>query len=192
MTYSDIIRPKKIVFAFVYDIILVIFCSFLIAFSSRIVIPLPFTPVPITMQTFSVLLTGSILGSRKGLISVIVFILSGIAGLPVFASGNSGILYLSGPTGGYIFGFILAAYFTGFFSEKKWDRKMNTTLLSMLIGNILIYIPGLIWLAKFTGFKYVLKMGFYPFIIGDIIKILFAIILLPSGWKILKQRRIYE
>lgn len=192
MTYCDVIRPRKFVYALLYDFILIIFCSFFIALSSRIVIHLPFTPVPITMQTFSVLLTGIILGSKKGVISVLLFLILGISGLPVFASGNSGILYLYGPTGGYIFGFIIAAFTTGFFAERGWDRKIHKTFFCMCISNLLIYIPGLAWLGRFTGYNNVFNLGFFPFISGDIIKILFATILLPSGWKVIKKGRDYE
>lgn len=188
MTYSDILRPKKLVYVFIYDVLLILSFSFLIAVSSRIVIPLPFTPVPITMQTFAVLLSGIVLGSKKGVISVLLFIISGIAGLPVFASGNSGILYLLGPTGGYIFGFIIASFITGFFAEKGWDKSFHEAFLFMLTGNLFIYIPGLIWLGRFTGYRNVLQLGFFPFIIGDIIKILTATIILHSRWGIKKRR----
>uniref|UniRef100_A0A7C4UFF7 Biotin transporter n=1 Tax=candidate division WOR-3 bacterium TaxID=2052148 RepID=A0A7C4UFF7_UNCW3 len=188
MTYVDVVKPKNFVLAFFYDIFLIISCSSLIAFSSRIFIPLPFTPVPITLQTFSVLITGALLGSKRGLLSVILFIISGIAGLPVFAKG-SGFLYLLGPTGGYIFGFLIASFTTGFFSQIGWDRSFHKTFFSLFIGNILIYIPGLIWLGRFTGYNNVLKMGFFPFLIGDIIKIGIGTFVLPSGWIILKKER---
>lgn len=189
MTYSDIMKPKNFIYALIYDFFLVIFSFFLIVFSSRVVIPLPFTPVPITMQTFAVLLSGIILGSKNGVISVLIFIFSGIAGLPVFAAGNSGIFYLSGPTGGYIIGFIIASFLTGFFAERDWDRKIHRSFFLMFAANISIYIPGLIWLGRFTGYRYVLHLGFFPFIIGDIIKIIFATIILHSRWGIVKIKK---
>lgn len=142
--------------------------------------------VPITMQTFAVLLSGALLGSRRGALSQITYLLMGLAGVPWFARGG-GMVYLLSPTLGYIVGFVLAAFLVGWLCERGFDRQVKTAILAMLIGNILIYLPGLLWLAKFVGFKKVLAVGFYPFIPGDLLKILLAGLVLPLGWKIIKK-----
>jgi biotin transporter BioY len=92
-----------------------------------------------------------------------------------------------GPTGGYLAGFVLAAFVTGFLAERGWDRRVGTTLLAMLLGNVVIYVPGLAWLAAFVGADRTLAMGLYPFIIGDLLKIACATALLPLGWKLTKK-----
>ena len=110
----------------------------------------------------------------------------GLAGLPWFARGG-GMAYLMSPTFGYIIGFVLAAYSIGWLCERGFDRQVKTAILAMLIGNILLYIPGLLWLAKFIGFGKVLSVGLYPFIPGDLLKILLAGLALPMGWRLIKK-----
>jgi biotin transporter BioY len=105
--------------------------------------------------------------------------------LPVFAFGG-GPAVLAGPTGGYLAGFVVGAYITGFLAERGWDRRVGTTILAMVLGNLGIYSFGLIWLCYLMGVgKAVLAVGFYPFIIGDLLKIVLAAIVLPSAWKLL-------
>ena len=110
----------------------------------------------------------------------------GLVGLPWFARGG-GMAYFMSPTFGYIIGFVLAAFVVGWLCERGYDRKVKIAILAMLIGNILLYIPGLLWLAKFVGFNKVLAVGLYPFIIGDLLKILLAGLILPIGWKFIKK-----
>jgi biotin transporter BioY len=131
---------------------------------------------------------GALLGSKRGALSQVTYLLFGLAGLPWFARGG-GLAYIFSPTFGYLIGFVLAAFFVGWLCERGFDRKVKTAILAMLIGNILIYIPGLFWLAKFIGFKKVLAVGLYPFIPGDLLKILLAGLVLPMGWKLLKRSR---
>jgi len=143
-------------------------------------------PVPITMQTFAVLLSGALLGSKKGALSQIVYLLMGLTGVPWFSRGG-GINYIFSPTFGYIVGFILAAFSLGFLCERGFDRKIERAILAMLFSNVLIYLPGLFWLAKFVDFKKALAVGFYPFIFGDLIKIFLASSILPFCWKFIKK-----
>ncbi|HHE04680.1 MAG TPA: biotin transporter BioY [candidate division WOR-3 bacterium] len=187
-TFADVFRPLNKTYRLIYDIALIFCGSIFIALSSRIAIRLPFSPVPITGQTLAVLLTGIILGSKRGFLSLLTYIFEGSVGLPVFAGGASGIIYLFGPTGGYIFGFAVAALTIGILSEKGWDRKIITTFLLMLIGNGIIYIFGLSYLSKFVGYNNILSMGLYPFLIGDVFKIILAMTLLPFGWKLVGKR----
>jgi biotin transporter BioY len=167
------------------DILLVLGFTLLTAISAKIKIEIG--PVPITGQTFAVLLSGALLGSRRGALSQIFYLLGGLAGIPWFARGG-GIAYLMSPTFGYIIGFVLATFVVGFLCERGFDRKVESAILAMLVGNILIYLPGLLWLAKFVSWQKVLAVGLYPFIIGDAIKLLLAASILPLGWKLVKAK----
>ncbi len=188
MTVADLLRPTEKTQAKLYDAFLIVGGSLVIGLCAQIAFWLPFSPVPVTGQTFAVLILASLLGARRGSLSVIAYILEATAGLPFFASGRSGVVVLLGPTGGYLVGFIAASYIIGRLAERGWDRKIWTTLLAMVFGNIAIYICGLIRLSYFVGIsKRLLIQGLYPFIFGDIVKIFLAIVLLPSVWKILKH-----
>lgn len=187
VTVADLLRPSEKRLAGLYDVTLIVGGSLLIGLCAHIKMWLPFSPVPVTGQTFAVLMLGLLLGARRGCLAVLAYIIEGAAGLPVFAAGL-GPAALLGPTGGYLFGFIPAAYITGRLAEKGWDRRFGTTVLAMIFGNLAIYSFGLLWLGILTGFSYtVLTLGLYPFIIGDSFKIILAAILLPSGWKLLRR-----
>jgi biotin transport system substrate-specific component len=186
LTIADLLRPDEKRAAAVYDICLVISSSLLIALCAHIKILLPFSPVPVTAQTFAVLMTGALLGARRGALAVLAYIIQGALGLPVFALGG-GLAVLLGPTGGYIIGFVPAAYLTGYLAQKGWDRRIGTTILAMVFGNLVIYACGLFWLSLLTGMsKSVLTAGLYPFVVGDLVKIALAAAVLPAGWKLLK------
>jgi biotin transport system substrate-specific component len=184
-TIAGTFRPAKKTYAGFYDIALIIGGSLLIALCAQVKVPLPFSPVPITGQTFAVLMVGALLGSRRGSLCALAYIIQGTAGLPVFAFGG-GPAVLAGPTGGYLAGFVLGAYVTGFLAERGWDRRFGTTILAMVLGNLGIYSFGLVWLCCLMGIgKAVLVTGLYPFIVGDLLKIVLAAIVLPSAWKLL-------
>ncbi len=163
------------------QVTLVLAASTFTALAAQARVNLPFTPVPITGQTFAVLLVGALLGSRLGAASMLTYWSQGAAGLPVFAGGLGGWHIATGPTGGYIVGFIAAAYAVGFLAERGWDRRPWTLALAMLAGQVLIYVAGLSWLAHFTSGKSVFELGLYPFIPGDTVKLLLAASLVPSG-----------
>ena len=188
MVCADVFRPSVKRYAGLYDAALVLGGSLFIALSAQVVIPLPFSPVPITGQTLAVLLVGALLGSRRGTLSVLAYLTEGAMGLPVFAGGGTGVVWLLGPTGGYLLGFVPAAFITGWLAERGWDRRAETTLLMMLAGNMTIYAVGLPYLAFFAGFDRVLYLGFYPFIVGDIAKWLLATALLPSAWRLVYRQ----
>jgi biotin transport system substrate-specific component len=182
---ADLLRPSEKRLAGFYDAALIVGGSLLIGLCAHIQVRLPFSPVPVTGQTFAVLMLAALLGSKLGSLAVLAYIAEGAAGLPVFAAGV-GPAALLGPTGGYLFGFIAAAYVMGRLAERGWDRRFGTTILAMLLADLIIYAFGLLWLCFLTGFStMVLTLGFYPFIIGDLIKIVLAAILLPAGWKLL-------
>lgn len=188
VSYADVLRPSMRRYALFYDVALVIGGSLLIALCAQIAIPLPFSPVPITGQTLAVLLIGALLGSQRGGLCLLAYLVEGTAGLPVFAGGKAGLAHLLGPTGGYLVGFIAAAHITGLLAERGWDRRMGTTLLAMLLGNAAIYALGLLWLARFVGGERVLASGLLPFIPGDLLKLILGTMFLPSKWKLLGQK----
>jgi len=182
VTVADLLRPCEKRPAALYDIALIIGGSLLIGLCAQIAIPL--WPVPVTGQTFAVLMIAALFGARRGCFAVLAYIIEGAAGLPVFAMGRGGFIILRGFTGGYLIGFIAAAYLVGFLAERGWDRRISTTVLAMVLGNIVIYTFGLLWLLSLPGIDNVLRKGLYPFIIGDLLKIALAAVLLPSGWKL--------
>ena len=184
----DVIFAQTKVKAIVKDVVLVFSFSILTALSAQISFWIG--PVPISGQTFTVLLTGVLLGSIRGALSQIVYILIGLCGIPFWfaAGGAPGILRLLGPTGGYLIGFVFAAFIVGFLAERGWDRNIKTSILVMIFGNIVIYIFGLFWLARFIPLEGLLIAGFYPFILGDSIKILLAGSFLPLGWRVAKKQ----
>ncbi|MHC4119532.1 MAG: biotin transporter BioY [Planctomycetota bacterium] len=189
ITVADLLRPCEKRRAGFYDFTMIVAGSLLIGLCAQIKIH-PFGPVPITGQTFAVLMIGALLGARRGSLAVLAYLAQGLAGLPVFAV-VSGPLAFFGPTGGYLAGFVPAAYVTGLLAEKGWDRQIGTTVLAMALGNVVIYAFGLLWLCCLIGVsKTVLTTGLLPFLGGDILKIVLVAILLPSAWKLLGRGRI--
>jgi len=166
------------------DIFLVLSFSFLTALCAKL--KLEIGAVPITMQTFAVLLSGAFLGAKRGALSQLIYLFGGLLGIPWFSRGG-GVGYIMSPTFGYIIGFVFSAYLVGFLCERGFDRNIKTAILAMILGNILIYIFGALWLLKFMAPSKVLLTGIYPFIFGDLLKILLAGILLPTLWKIIKR-----
>lgn len=184
LTLIDVVLPQRRIS---HNIILVALFSATIALSAQVAIPLPFTPVPITMQTLTVLLTGMLLGSRLGVATLVAYLVEGVIGLPVFTQWGAGIGHLVGPTGGYLIGFVFAAGLVGFLAERGWDRRWWTTLLAMVLGNLVIYAFGVGWLSTFLGLGAALAKGMLPFLVGDAIKIALAMVALPGGWALLRR-----
>ena len=156
-------------------------------------IQVPFYPVPVTMGTFAVLAIGMAFGWRLGAATVVLYLAQGAAGLPVFAGTPEkgiGLAYILGPTGGYLFGYVLAAAACGWLAERGWDRSVILAALAMLIANVLIYLPGLLWLGTFLGWdKPILEWGLIPFIPGDLLKLALVAASLPLAWKLLAKAR---
>jgi biotin transporter BioY len=185
VTVADVFRPCGRKLAWLYDATLIIGGSFLIGLCAQLAIPI--SPVPITAQTFAVLMAGALLGSQRGSLCVLMYIIEGLAGLPVFALGRSGFAVLLGSTGGFLIGFVTAAYVTGLLAQNQWDRRFTTTVLAMTLGSAVMYAFGLGCLCCLMGFSStVLSVGLYPFIVGDILKIVLAAVVLPAGWKLLR------
>lgn len=167
---------------------LVIVFSLFIAASAQFVIPIG--AVPITGQTFAVLLTGALLGSRLGAAAVIAYLIEGAVGLPFFAGGGSGIVRFMGPTGGYLIAFPAAAFVTGAFAEFGWDKRYHTAVIAMAIGSVVILATGWVWYTIITNTPadVSFKLAVLRFIPGDIIKIALAAAVLPTGWALLKRK----
>jgi biotin transport system substrate-specific component len=173
----------------VKSVVLVVAFSLFIALSAQVVVPLPFTPVPITLQTFAVLLTGALLGSRLGALALVAYLVEGAAGLPFFRGANGGWLYLAlSPTAGYLLAYPLAAFVTGWLAERGWDRKFLTAAAAMAIGSIVILFGGWLGMLRFYSTEQAFALGVVPFIIGDLLKIALAAAALPSGWALLRRK----
>jgi biotin transport system substrate-specific component len=190
MTVADLARPSEKRLALLYDAALVVGGSVWIVLCTQVAYG---QPVPVTGQTFAVLLAGAVLGPRRGALSVLAYIAEGLMGLPVFAQGKAGPLALAGPTGGYLVGFVAAAYLVGVLARRGWDRRPATTALAMIAGNAVLYSFGLAWLYCLAHLfakplqAGILAAGLYPFVFGDVIKIALAVAILPSVWKIFRH-----
>jgi biotin transport system substrate-specific component len=156
-------------------------------------IHVPFYPVPMTLQTLAVLGLGMAYGWRLAFATLLLYLAQGAFGLPVFAGTPEkgiGLAYMMGPTGGYLLGFLLAATLCGWLAERGWDRNVATTALAMLLGNIVIYVPGLLWLGALVGWdKPVLEWGLTPFLLGDATKLVLAALILPGLWTLLGRKK---
>ena len=181
--------------------ILAIAGSLFVAHSAQITVP--FWPVPITGQTFGVLSLGLVCGWRIGASAMLLYLLEGAVGLPFFALGEGGWAVLTGPSGGYLLGYPLAALLVSWFAERGWDRSLWRTVLALLLGNVVLYVPGLFWLQRFyagpgqayiaeagatTAWEASFNAGLLPFLIGDGVKLLLAAALLHAAWNILRRR----
>jgi len=171
----------------------------LISASAQVSIPLPFTPVPITGQTFGVLFSAALLGFRRSLLTVALYLLVGVVGLPVFAGWSSGLgkfasftdgVLVFASSGGYLVGFVFAGGLVGRLAELGWDRRIGGSVAAMVLGNAVVYLFGVPWLMAALGVDVVagLEKGLYPFVIGDAIKLTLAAGLLPAGWWLVRRR----
>ncbi len=171
------------------DALLVVLFSVFVALTAQIKFELGFTPVPITGQTLGVLVTGALLGSRRGALALALYLVEGAAGLPVFAGGASGFARILGPTGGYLLSYPLAAGVVGFLAERGWDRTIWRAGLAMLVGNLLIYAVGVPWLSFFVGSVQLgLAKGMWPFVVGDALKLALGALGLPGGWALIRRQ----
>jgi biotin transport system substrate-specific component len=186
-TLADALVPRRSD-SWARDALLLVGFSLFVALSAQPEIRLAY--VPITLQTLAVLLTGVILGSRRGALALLLYLGQGAAGLPVFAGGAGGIGYLLGPTAGYLFAFPLAAGLVGWLAERGWDRHILWTVLAMILGNLVIYLLGVSWLAVYIGsLSGAIANGMLPFLPGDLIKIAIAAAVLPGGWALVRRAR---
>lgn len=188
-TIARVVVPKS---AVTTGILMVGFALFT-ALAAQVVIPIPANPVPITGQTFAVLLTGAVLGSRAGAGSQLIYWVMGAAGLPFYSNATGGWEAATGATAGYLVGFVVAAWVVGKLAERGQDRTIDSALPAFLAGNMIIYIFGVTWLfisvPSITSMLQASAVGFFPFAIGDALKILAAGLLLPAAWKMINSLR---
>lgn len=176
------------------DVLFIVGFSIFLALCAHVSFQIPFTPVPITLQTLGVLLTGAVLGSRRGGLAMLAYLAEGAARLPVFApipGTPGGFAALIGFTGGYLWSYPIAAYVTGLLCERRLERRFRTSVLAMLPGSLIIYAIGVPWLAValHIGLLKAFLLGMVPFIIGDTLKLLIAAALLPTTWKVLRLEK---
>ena len=175
----------------VKQVALVVFGIVALAIAAKVKVPM--WPVPITMGTFAVLTIGAAYGSRLGFATILGYMIVGALGFDVFASSSAelaGIEYMMGSTGGYLLGYVLATVTLGALARRGWDRSILWMAGAMLIGNALIYAPGLLWLGQLYGWdKPILEWGFTPFVIGDLLKLALAALMVPGLWKLVGNAR---
>ncbi|WP_299041002.1 biotin transporter BioY [uncultured Tateyamaria sp.] len=171
--------------------VLVVLGIALLAVAAKIKVPM--WPVPITMGTFAVLTIGAAYGARLGLVTILGYMIIGALGFDVFAGSSAetfGLTYMMGGTGGYLVGYVLATVALGALAQRGWDRSVMWMALAMLIGNVLIYVPGLAWLGQLYGWdKPILEWGLTPFLVGDALKLALAALILPAAWKLVGRAR---
>jgi biotin transport system substrate-specific component len=154
-------------------------------------VQVPMWPVPMTMQSFVVLVIGMAYGSRLGAATVAFYLVQGAAGLPVFAGTPQhgiGIAYMVGPTGGYLLGFLLVAVTMGWLAERGWDRTLPKAVAAMAIGTVLLFVPGVAWLAVLIGPTKAVAAGLLPFVVGSLVKLALAAAVLPLAWRAVEAR----
>lgn len=170
------------------DVMLVVVGSLVVAGLAQLSVRLPFTPVPVTGQTLAVLVVGASLGPVRGGIALLLYLAEGAAGLPVFAEGSAGLnqLLLPSVTGGYLWGFVLAAFVVGSLAQRRWDRRLSSAIGAMLLGEIAVFLCGVVWLSAALGLSgsQALELGLYPFVLGELAKLLVAAGILPAAWKL--------
>lgn len=197
LTMAQAVWPRPLArpaAALTRDLALALGASLLTALSAQIVLPLPL--VPLTGQTFAVLLAGALLGPRLGALSLALYLAEGLLGLPVFSAARSAwspsalplVPTILGPTAGYLLSYPFAAGLVGLLAARGWDRRAPTMLCAMLLGSLVIYAGGVGWLAHFVGLQRAVTVGVAPFVAGDLVKALAAAALLPLGWKALGRR----
>jgi biotin transport system substrate-specific component len=191
-TLSSRLAPDS----WISNVVLVAAGTALMAISARFSHQFSFSTVPISGQTFAVLLIGALYGSRLAAATMIAYLAEGASGMPVFASGHGGIAAIATPSGGYLFGFIIAAFVVGWFAERGWDRS-RWIVLPMLLGTAILYVPGLIWLhqqfdvvGKPITWSTALDYGLWPFVAGDLAKLVAASLAVPAGWSIVESLRV--
>lgn len=187
----DAIAPRDGTQLLIKQAALVVLGIAVLAIAAKIKVPM--WPVPVTMGTFAVLTIGAAYGARLGLVTILGYMIVGALGFDVFAGSSAeayGLTYMMGGTGGYLLGYVMATVALGWFAQAGWDRSAGKMALAMLAGNVIIYVPGLIWLGMLYGWdKPILQWGLTPFLIGDALKLALAAALLPALWKMIGRAR---
>ncbi len=184
LTLADVAAPRAGVLG---NVLWIVGATLVTALAAQASFRLPGTPVPITGQTFAVLLTGAVLGSRRGALAMLAYLAEGAAGLPVFAELSGGAHVFAGPTAGYLAAFPLAAFVTGALAERGWDRRFASMVAAMLLGSSVIFALGLTVLSRFVPADALLQTGLLPFVPGDLVKSSLAAIAFPGAWSLVRR-----
>ncbi|WP_244328144.1 biotin transporter BioY [Roseibium sp. RKSG952] len=188
---ADAIGPREGTALRIKQVVLVVLGIVALAVAAKIKVPM--WPVPITMGTFAVLTIGTAFGARLGLVTMLGYLLIGALGFDVFAGSSAekfGLTYMMGGTGGYLVGYLLATVLLGVLASRGWDRSVGKMVLALVLANVVIYVPGLLWLGQLYGWdKPILEWGLTPFLLGDAIKLGLAALLIPSLWKLIGDAR---
>jgi biotin transport system substrate-specific component len=172
--------------ALITDVTLVFLGSAVMAGLAQLSFRLPFTPVPVSGQTLGVMLVGASLGAWRGGAAMLLYLGEGAAGLPVFAEGHSGVLFLTdAPTTGFLWGFVVAAAVVGLLAQLGWDRSVGSAIGAMLVGEVVVFAFGISWIAHFLGIsgEEALGLALYPFVLGELLKLAIAAGVLPAAWR---------
>jgi len=187
MTIPAVLRTRMMLDRVEVNVLTIIGASLLIALAAQIAMPLPFTPVPLTMQPLAVLLVGVTLGSRRGAAAAALYLLEGASGLPFFSQGHAGAIWLVAATAGYLWSYPLAAFVAGWFSERGWGSTTLRAIAGMLAALAIIYVGGFAWLAMLTSPRAALNLGIVPFVVADIVKVALGAALLPQFQKLVSR-----
>jgi biotin transport system substrate-specific component len=191
-TWALAASPSGVRSRIAWRVLLAFAGSWLVAVLAQLEFKLPFTPVPITGQTFGVLLVGASLGSGLGAVSLLLYLAQGAIGLPFFSGGDSGVEFLrfSAPAAGYLWGFIASAAVVGALAERRWDRSIRSSIGEMFLGELVLYAIAIPWLMQALDVPLgeALELGFTPFVVGDTLKLLAAAGLLPLAWRVVGKR----
>jgi biotin transport system substrate-specific component len=185
LTLADLALPRS---GALQNLLLIVGASIVTSLAAQLAIPVPWSPVPITGQTFAVTLSGAVLGMRRGFLAQALYLAEGALGLPVFAGGAAGAAVLVGPTAGYLIAFPLAAALIGALAERGWDRRFATMFAAMLLGSVPIFALGLAVLSRFIPAGGLPAAGLFPFIPGDLIKATLAALAFPATWRWARSR----
>lgn len=187
MTIPAVLRTRLMLDRVEVNLLTIIGASLLIAIAAQIAIPIPFSPVPLTMQPLAVLLVGVTLGSRRGAAAAALYLMEGASGLPFFAQGHGGAFWLTSATAGYLWSYPLAAFVAGWFSERGWGSTTLRAIAGMLAALAIIYAGGYSWLAILTTPRAALSLGILPFVIADIVKVALGAALLPQLQRLMQR-----
>ena len=183
-TLINSLLPLKGINAYIKNILLVLFGTLLLTVSSKIQVP--FWPVPMTMQTFVVLIIAMAYGWKLSFFTLVAYLVEGALGLPVFAKGG-GLLYLTGPTAGYLYGMTIAAAVIGYFADLGYGKSVIKCIMPLLLGTIIIFICGIGYLSSIIGFEKAIVAGLLPFIPSELFKIALAVFIIPTIWKYIQK-----
>lgn len=186
LTLADVAMPRA---GWIVNTLLVVAASLVTAAAAQVEFRLPWTPVPVTGQTFAVLLCGAVLGARRAFLAQMLYLCEGGMGLPVFSGGAAGFAYMVGPTGGYLMAFPFAAAVTGALAERGWDKHFVTMFAAMLLGSAVIFGLGLAQLSRFVPAEQLLNAGLLPFVPGDLVKSSLSALAFPATWSLVNKLR---